>query len=274
MHRKTIRLIFTVLLAISAAASLGSLSSCRTSQQEARRNANVHTRLAQGQAVLGQQVDSLLLIESKLIEVIDSMTDLVDVDHARIQALEHEVEMMKSRRTAGGPFDGTRSAMTARAPIPAPQYVPPTAPDATSPSSEPTSSSAPAGHEVTPSALQDRYAAALRLFNNNSFSAALTAFRSLEADDPNGAYASNYKYWEGECYYAEKQYNQALQAFGTVLSEYPHTVKAPAAQFKIGESYERLNLIPSARSAYQRLLDDYPTSEFRARARARLSALQ
>ncbi len=314
-------LVATLLLACAGLA----FSSCRTSQQEARRNSSAHTQLAQGQSqlatgqsALSHEVDSLLLVEQKLVEVIDSMTSLVDADHTRIHNLEREIATLRARvmgtppRPATGsmlpppasdpPINSYRGARSPDQPqigdpyrqsIPPPpsqqqSAPPPTMPQQNGQSYAPqlstippaipptdTASSAPSNAAPPNGAnLQDRYAAALRLFNDNSFDASLTAFQSLEQDDPNGPYASNYKYWQGECYYAQKRYNQALSAFGIVLAQYPHTTKAPASQFKIGECYERMNLVSSARDAYQRLIDEYPTSEFRARAQTRLKALK
>ena len=285
-------------------------SSCRTSQQEARRNSSAHSQLANGQATLGHEVDSLLLVEEKLVQVIDSMTSLVNADHSRIHNLEREIEMLRQRvmntpsRPAGGSFvppppsdqpmnsyRGNQNYGGYQAPPqqemdqngqskmspPGGQSYAPHLSEIPPALLKPDTESAPRTTSTPPpngSNLQDRYAAALRLFNDNSFDAALTAFQSLEQDDPNGPYASNYKYWEGECYYADKRYNQALDAFTAVIKQYPHTTKAPASQFKLGECYERMASFASARDAYQRVLDNYPTSEFRARAQARLKALK
>jgi tol-pal system protein YbgF len=226
------------------------LSGCRTSQQQAHR-ANAGKNASGGPA-LSRQMDSLLLIEQKLIEVIDSMTDLVKADHARIRALEeHTQTMQTSSATPLPPNDPYPSPATEE---PHETYVPPAA--------------------TTSAAFQERYNSALHLYNENNFKEALGEFKSLEQDDPNGTYAGNYKYWEGECYYAEKRYNMAVQTFGKVLESFPNSIKVAAAEFKIGECYERLNLPQSARAAYEHLIADYPSSEYRARAEARLKALK
>ena len=283
--------------------ALLSLASCRTAQQEARRNGNIHNQLAHGTAVLGQEVDSLMMVQGKLIEVLDSMTDLVEADHDRIRALEREVEELRQRAQASVAQASAAQAPTARAHAPAPRdnrvpIPPPVASQGAAPSAagattapaaaEPTASASQNGHLTGPgtsastpeaqqdlsvSTLQDRYAAALRLFNDRSYASALTAFRALEQDDPRGTYASNYKYWQGECWYALQNYEQALQAFGTVMSEYPHTTKSAAAQYKIGQTYERLENATAARDAYERVLANYGTSEYASRARTRLTAL-
>ncbi len=251
MHRANALLSFALTVSFAAAATL---SSCRTSQQEARR-ANA-ARVGSGNVASAHEVDSLLMVEDKLIEVIDSMTNLVGADHERIRALEQQVQMLEGR-TMGTPVPPNDPPPSIQPSYSQPPYTPPPVPSVTAPTS-----------------LQERYSAALQLYNSNEFESALTAFQSLEKDDPHGAYAGNYKYWEGECDYAEHDYNMALQAFGAVVESYPNSTKAAAAQFKLGECYERLHIPQSAHAAYERVLADYPNSEFRARAQARLKALR
>ena len=244
-----------------------SIASCRTAQQARRATP---TKPASTPAVT-RQMDSLLLIEAKLTEVIDSMASLVDADHQRIRSLEEQVHALQNQgqsnaaRTTVPPNDpspANNSYMTAPPPAaPAPAAVTPPTPPASNPSS------------ANGNSFQQRYTDALGLYNDNNFEAALDQFKSLENDDPNGAYASNYRYWEGECYYGEKRYNKALETFGTVLDQYPSSTKVAATLFKTGECYERLKDTESARAAYERVLADYPSSEFHARAMARLKAL-
>jgi tol-pal system protein YbgF len=241
--------------------------SCRSSKQVSKGNSTrTNSTVGPAQTALKHEVDSLLIVEEKLLEVIDSMTGLVNADHSRIHDLERQVHEMQFH-AVGTPLPPAALPYDSRAgsdPPPAPSAPNPvTAPSSTAPSSA-----------TSPSSAHERYGAALRMFNDNNFESALTEFQSLERDDPNGTYISNYKYWEGECYYGEKRYNMALQTFGTMLSQYPNSAKAPAAQFKIGECYEKLNIPSSAREAYKRVIADYPSSEYKARAQSNLNALK
>ncbi len=285
--------VFAILFSLG----LFAIASCRTAQQARRSNAT-HSA-ANASPATSRQMDSLLLIEAKLTEVIDSLASLVDADHARIRALEQEVQALQGQsynsQPAMPPNNGSRSNgsyMTAPPPsTPAPYNAPSyTAPSYTPPSYSPPPTT-PANPPATPPdntpvpvpstqpsddaqpSFQQKYTAALGLFNDNNFDAALDQFKALERDDPNGVYASNYRYWEAECYYGEKRYNKALETFGTVLEQYPNSTKVAASLFKTGECYERLKDTQSARAAYERVIADYPSSEFRSRALARLKAL-
>ncbi len=235
----------TLAVAISFAVIIAVISGCRTSQQEARRAAVRGPGAATPE--LSHEVDSLLMIQEKLVEVIDSMTSLVSADHERIRMLERELQSLQVQT------DGT--------PLP--------------PAGDPPSAySAPPPPMTGPATHQERYNEALALFNSRNYGEALLAFQSLEREDPTSAFAPNYRYWEGECYYGEGEYNQALQTFTRVQDEFPHSAKVAAAGFKIGECYERLGLPQSARRAYERLIADYPNTEFRSRAEARLRVLR
>jgi TolA-binding protein len=271
MYRANVTLSFVLLFGIG-------LASCRTSQQQARRGqagaASAATMAERSGMGAGVSRDSLLMIEEKLAEVIDSLSSLAASDRVRIRALEQEVTMLRSR--IGMPASDPPASYTPPQPsYRAPQnYAPP---QNSSPPAPPIS--VPQNSVVTPSSnalpsLQDRYGTALRLYNDGAFEAALNAFRDLERDDSKGAYASNYVYWQGESYYALKRYNEALQEFGIVLQQYPASGKAAAAQFKIGETYERMGLKSSARDSYERLLADYPNSDYSTRAEARLRKLK
>src|SRR2546421_5573565 len=73
---------------------LGLASGCRTSQQTRRNNA------ANGRGTAGQasarQMDSLYMVQDKLLSVIDTMAGIVAEDRARIRSLEIEIAKLKS----------------------------------------------------------------------------------------------------------------------------------------------------------------------------------
>src|ERR1700730_17280484 len=84
--------IFAIIFGVSVVAVAMTLSACRTSRQQESsqsRRANPSANAARNAG--GARMDSLLLIEQKLVEVIDSMASLVDADHARIRELEAEI---------------------------------------------------------------------------------------------------------------------------------------------------------------------------------------
>ena len=245
------------IFAIGFAMLLAVASGCRTSQ-EARRSANARRGGTTGGAAYGtnSQVDSLLMIQEKLVEVIDSMTSLVSSDHSRIQVLENQVRSLEAQTGTGMPLPPEQTE----------DYAPPvTAPPPPSSIAEPPPADAPSNNQ---------YDEALRLYQERDYAQALSKFQSLEVNDPNGALAGNYRYWQGECYFGEGNYARAIRTFESMQSEYPNSTKASAAAFMRGQCYERLSDTRNARAAYERVIADFPNSSYSDRARARLKALE
>jgi len=247
------------------------LSGCRTSQQtRARSGAN-----QRGAQSGGRQMDSLVMVQDKLLTIIDTMAGIVAQDRARIRSLEIEIAKLKSmidQQNMGGVIPPVSSV---------PPVVPPRqdyiAPPPQTSSNNYTSPHSAPMEPLAPQASyppNEKYSTALKLFNDGRFMDALTSFDELTRADAQSQYAPNYLYWKGESLYALAQYEEAIRTFHDVLTKYPQSGKADDAEFKIGASYEKLGDKRNARSAYERLILSYPQSEYRARAEARLNKLK
>ena len=238
---------------------------CRTSQQS-RRSGNATSKTA---ATAGQTkaMDSLLLLQDKLITVIDTMSGVIAADHRRILELEREVAQLRSlleARSYAAP-----SQTSTPPPVPQPKSPPQDRSLTGAPLAPPTSQPAP-----EPIKENNSYTAALRLFNEGKFVDAVVAFDDLARKDNSSPLAPNYVYWKGESLYALGQYNEAIRTFHGLLEQYPQSSKAPDAEFKIGASYEKLGDATNAKAAYQRLILSFPESDVRSRAELRLNKLK
>jgi tol-pal system protein YbgF len=241
------------------------LSSCRTSQQTRHNSAN-NSRNNTASAGSGKSMDSLYILQDKLLTIIDTMADVVAQDQIRIRDLENEVAKLKSmidqqRMLGSGTVPQMPQSQSYTAPPPAPpiqnsqpQYAPPS--------------------NQTAWPRDDKYSAALKMFNDGKYMDALMSFDELSRKEPSSQYAPNFLYWKGESLYALGQYAEAIRTFHDVLNKYPQSTKADDAEFKIGAAYEKLGDKKNARSAYQRLILSYPESEYKARAEARLNKLK
>jgi len=225
------------------------LGSCRPSQQT-RRGDSARTAGASS----AKSTDSLLMVQDKLVTIVDTMSGILISQQERIRSLEAEVarlrSLLESRSLSGSPGPSGGS------------YTQPT----------PTVSAPPMSAPMP--AATESYSAALRLFNDGRYEEALAAFDALAYNEPNSAYAPNFVYWRGESLYALGSYNDAITSFQDVLARYPNSGKADDAQFKIGASFEKLQKSSSARTAYQELMQSYPESEYVSRARSRLTRLR
>jgi len=267
--------------------ALALLASCRTSQQTRARGA-ANQRGAQAGA---KQMDSLVMVQDKLLTIIDTMASVVAQDRARIRTLEIEIAKLKSMIE--------RQNIGVSIPPPAPPVNTPMQNYNAPPPQENNNNTnnnytAPQEQNSKPSQLgispqsapmeplhqpvsyppNEKYSAALKLFNDGRYMDALTSFDELSRVDASSQYAPNYLYWKGESLYALGQYDEAIRTFHDVLTKYPESSKADDSEFKIGASYEKLGDRRNARSAYERLTLSYPQSEYRARAEARLNKLK
>lgn len=118
--------------------------------------------------------------------------------------------------------------------------------------------------ETTPDA---PYLKGLEAFKAGNMAAARTSLSQFVEKNPDHELVSNARYWIGETYYAEKNYEQAILEFQEVVKQYPKKEKAPAAMLKQALSFKALKDTKSAQYLLKRLNISYPKSEEAKRAK-------
>lgn len=230
------------------------------------------------------------MVQQRLLQLVDTMADLIEKDHGRIRQLELEIARLRSVLDRYGiqvPRDPVGQAQ--------PTYQPQLArPNVTGPGGNPAGSPAVPGEQLPRSSdpyapsvdtrgtviplpspeAQSQYQTALQAFNEGRYSQSLDMLTELRRSDPNSVYAPNYEYWRGESFYALGQYERAIQSFTIVQTQFPGSAKSDDAEFKIAESYDKLGDRSRARVAYERLLAVYPDTEYRPRAETKLRRLR
>lgn len=91
---------------------------------------------------------------------------------------------------------------------------------------------------------------------------------------PNNKLLPNVRYWLGETYYQEKNYEQAIVEFQRVIKEYPGKEKAAAAMLKQALSFRELGDPKSAKFILKELIDKYPHAEEIAAAKEELGKMK
>jgi tol-pal system protein YbgF len=105
------------------------------------------------------------------------------------------------------------------------------------------------------------YKQALDTFKSGEVVKAREMFDKLNAQFPDSKLAANVRYWIGESYYQEKNYEQAVLEFQRVMKEYPGKEKVPAAMLKQGFAFKELGDTKSARFVVKELIEQYPKAE-------------
>ncbi len=121
---------------------------------------------------------------------------------------------------------------------------------------------------------KETYDRALSLFRASKFNEAYRAFVEYIEQYPNGKMAPNARFWLGDCYYNQQEYELAILEYQKVLADYPKDAKAPAALLKQGLAFEKLKDNNTAKIVYKKLLAEYPKSEQVESAKNRIEAIK
>lgn len=97
-------------------------------------------------------------------------------------------------------------------------------------------------------------------YASGRYQAATRGFETFLQRFPNNSYASNARFWVGDCYFNQQQYALAIPEFERVLNDYPSAAKAPDALLKIATAHLQLGTTAEARRAIDTLNRQYPKS--------------
>ncbi len=120
----------------------------------------------------------------------------------------------------------------------------------------------------------DLYVKALEAFKAADYQGARTQLTAFIEQHPNHELVPNARYWIGETFYSEKNYEQAILEFQEVIKKYPKKEKAPAAMFKQALAFKALKDVKSAKYLLKKLTDEYPKSEEARKAKPLLKSMK
>jgi len=120
----------------------------------------------------------------------------------------------------------------------------------------------------------DLYRSALASFTEEDYQASILRFEEFVANHPEHDLADNAQYWIGECYYAQKNFDQAVVEFGKVDTHFSSGNKAPAALLKKGLALKEAGKGPDAAAVLRQVVSRYPASDEASIAENKLSQWQ
>lgn len=118
------------------------------------------------------------------------------------------------------------------------------------------------------------YLKGLESFKANDMPSARVNLTQFVEQHPSHDLVANARYWIGETYYSEKNYEQAILEFQEVIKLYPKKEKAPAAMLKQALAFKALKDVKSTRYVLNRLAQEYPKTDEARKARALLKELK
>jgi tol-pal system protein YbgF len=118
------------------------------------------------------------------------------------------------------------------------------------------------------------YDQGLELFRASKFNEAYRTFSDYIAKYPKGKMAPNARFWLGDCYYNQQEYELAILEYQKVIADYPSDTKAPAGLLKQGLAFEKLKDNDTAKIVYNKLIKEYPKSDQVETAKKRLESFK
>ncbi len=118
------------------------------------------------------------------------------------------------------------------------------------------------------------YTKGLETFKTGDMPAARDIFLKFLEKYPQDELAANAKYWIGETYYSEKNYDQAILSFQDVIKNFPQKDKVPAAMLKQAMSFKAIKDPRNAKFVLKKLIEGYPRSDEAKKAKELLKELK
>jgi tol-pal system protein YbgF len=115
---------------------------------------------------------------------------------------------------------------------------------------------------------------AMNAIRASDFSGAARLFQTLTTQFPHSGYVPTALYWQGNAFYAAREYQQAIASYQRMIQAAPRHPRAPEAQLAIANCHLELRDAAAMRKALQQLVEQYPESEAAATARDRLARIR
>lgn len=128
----------------------------------------------------------------------------------------------------------------------------------------------PARPPATP---EEAYKRAYDQFTKGDIGNAKEGFKKFLGTHPKSKLAENAHYWLGECYFAEKKYEEAILEFDEVIKKYPKGNKVPDALYRQGLAFLEMKDIINAKLILREVIKRFPKSDQAKRARKKLQEI-
>lgn len=118
------------------------------------------------------------------------------------------------------------------------------------------------------------FEAAMNALRASDFNRAAQLYGTLIARFPDSGYVPVALYWQGNAYYAARNYKPAIESYQRLLAKAPQHPRAPEAMLAIANCHLELKDARAARAALQELVKLHPQTEAGATARDRLARMR
>ncbi|MGB9698329.1 MAG: tol-pal system protein YbgF [Thermodesulfobacteriota bacterium] len=127
--------------------------------------------------------------------------------------------------------------------------------------------------EKPPATPEEAYKRAYDQFTKGDIRNAKEGFKKFLEAYPKSKLAENAHYWLGECYFAEKKYEEAILEFDEVIKKYPKGNKVPDALYRQGLAFLEMKDTINAKLILREVIKRFPKSDQANRARKKLQEI-
>ena len=118
---------------------------------------------------------------------------------------------------------------------------------------------------------KDVYMAGYQAYKDNRSKEAKEKFLSVINSFPENEYTDNARFWLGETYYRDENYEDAILAYEELFRKNPDSDKIPAAMLKQGLAFFSLKDSKTGKIILEKLIEKYPGSEQAELAKKKLN---
>ncbi len=119
--------------------------------------------------------------------------------------------------------------------------------------------------------IRDLYLAGYQALKKGKTADAREKFTSLLKDKSENEYSDNARFWIGETYYKDGNFEEAILAYEELFKEHPKSDKIPGAMLKQGLAFYSLKDQKTGKIILEKLLEKYPDSEQARLAKKKMS---
>lgn len=138
----------------------------------------------------------------------------------------------------------------------------------------PASTAAPSAKITNTASEQQLYQTAYNQIKAKKYAEAIKALKTMLQNYPNGQFAANAYYWQGELYSFLGNNKEALHSFSTLVQKFPSNSRLADTELKIGLIYASQFQWPEAKSSFKRVASRYVGTSSAKLARDQLKQIK
>ena len=119
----------------------------------------------------------------------------------------------------------------------------------------------------------EAYKKAYDQFSRGDIEGARNGFKKFLETYPKSKYAENAHFWLGECYFAEKKYEEAILEYDEVIKKFPKGSKVPNALYRQGMAFLAMEDTTNAKLIFKEVIKRFPKSEQAKAAQKKLKEI-